>query len=354
MACMLPKSTAPCLQALRRTEGVFAAATLLMACTGVVDWLAGYDVSLFIFYGVPIGLVAARCNQKMALLMALLCALTWWWVDVFSGHPYNRTWLAVWEPAMRFAYFGIVAVMGSRLRDQHDALRSRVALLEHAQRLEKQIVHASDAERRRIVQDLHDGICQFLAAIGCAASALGSELRHHGSELPAARADEIEELLKDAVVQTRDLARGLVPVQMEQAGLSSALQQLANSISRLHKVDCQFAASGAIPKCTTQTAVHLYRIAQEAVANAIRNGRATGIEISLIQSGDISWLRVCDNGIGIAPATPATTGMGLKIMAYRARLIGGSVTVERIPAGGTEVTCTFGEERASEEHQRAA
>ncbi|MFL6589994.1 MAG: sensor histidine kinase [Chthoniobacterales bacterium] len=337
----------------RGTTG-FGAATLLMLVVGTLDWLAGYDVSLFIFYGLPIGLVVSRCNRGLAVLMALMCALTWWWVDAFSGHPYYRSWLAIWEPAMRFAYFGIVAVMGSRLRAQHDALRSRVALLEHAQRLEKEIVHASEAERRRVGRDLHDGICQYLAGIGCAASSLASELRHNGAQISAARADEIGDLLKDAVIQTRDLARGLVPVEMEQAGLPSTLQQLANSVSRLQKINCEFVLGAAVPLCSGQAGLHLYRIAQEAVANAIRHGRATEIEIYLTESDGISWLRISDNGCGITAESPKSNGMGLKIMDYRARLIAGSITIERVAAGGTEVTCSFNEPPIINEDERTA
>src|SRR5207247_3540284 len=105
--------------------------------------------------------------------------------------------------------------------------QARIALLEHAQRLEKQIIEVSEYEQQRIGRDLHDGLCQFLAAIGCATSALKRDLAERRMEDLATRASEIEKLLSESVNQARDLSHGLVPVQLGDAGLPAALNELA-------------------------------------------------------------------------------------------------------------------------------
>jgi signal transduction histidine kinase len=332
----------------------FGLATALMLLVGLLDYLSGYEVSLFIFYAFPILLTVWLCDGKMALLLALLCGITWWWADYLAGHPYDRGWIAIWEPAVRFAFFLFVAVMGSRVRRQHDAVRSKVALLEHSQKLEREIIQVSERERRRIGQDLHDGICQYLAGIGCAATSLKTNLLRKGMSAEAAAAGEISTLLTDGVVQARDLARGLVPVQMDEAGLSSALAELVASVTRLQGVDCRFIQDEPAPAPPPTGANHLYRIAQEAIRNATRHGGARRICVSLEKTGDEPQLRIVDDGSGFSSAARETNGMGLRIMSYRARLIGGRLEVKAREAGGTEVICFFDENAAGEEYVQAA
>ena len=102
------------------SEGV-----LLVLLTGTIDWLSGYEMSMSLFYGVPIMAVIWFCGAKEGLLIGLLCGITWWWADILAGHVYPRLWLAVWEPAVRFGYFGIIAIGGAAVKDKHDAIRTR-------------------------------------------------------------------------------------------------------------------------------------------------------------------------------------------------------------------------------------
>jgi signal transduction histidine kinase len=333
---------------------MFALAIVSMLVVGTVDWASGHEVSMFIFYAIPILITVSYYDNKRACLMAIMCGITWWWVDVLATHTYPNLWIAMWEPSVRFAFFAFVALMGSRLKQQHDVVRSRVVLLEHSQRLEREIVAISEDERRRIGQDLHDGICQYLAGIGCAAATLQTKLLRKGLQSEADSAEELAELLKEGVVQTRDLARGLVPVQMDEAGLLAALEQLARSVSQLQNVDCAVVRGAEIPICNTETGTHLYRITQEAISNAARHGGAQCIRVYLGRSPLGGELRISDDGSGISQGADDHRGMGLRIMMYRARSIDGDLTVNRGAEGGTEVACTWRENFEAERHEQAA
>ena len=306
---------------------------------GTIDWVTGYQVSLFLFYGLPIFAVAWLCDKKQALLMAILCGLIWWWADAASGHLYVHNWLEAWETLMRLGFFVFVAWAGSAVRMKSDVAKARIALLERSHQLEQEIVSISENERLRIGQDLHDGLCQYLAALACAATSLRDDLAETSMQTEAGNANEIAQGLRDAVVETRNLARGLVPVPLEDAGLVSALRGLAHSVTRLQGINCTVQSDDRVISHDEITATHFYRIAQEAISNAARHGRARNIAISLTTIGDRVGLQITDDGIGM-PKVPNNHGMGLNVMNYRARLSGGELTIQEGPNGGTIVSCT--------------
>jgi len=151
-------------------------------------------------------------------------------------------------------------------------------------------------------------------------------------------ASELVKLLQEAVVQTRDLAHGLVPAQVSRLGLVLALESLAQSIHRMYGVTCSFQFHGGSQNWDEQAAIHLYRIAQEAINNATRHGRARNILVFLEAVDHSISLRVLDDGVGVSQS--CSEGVGLRIMRYRARSIGGQVTIERRNGTGTTVSCT--------------
>jgi signal transduction histidine kinase len=214
----------------------------------------------------------------------------------------------------------------------------RIALLEHSQRLEREIVNISEAEQRRIGQDLHDGLCQYLAGLTCSATSLRDDLQELHLHADANAAGELVKLLQDAVVQTRDLARKLVPAHVSRLGLVLALESLAQSVTRLHGITCRCRCHASSANWDEHTAMHLYRIAQEAINNATRHGKARNICLFLDAAGRSIRLRVVDDGTGISESP--SEGMGLDIMRYRARLIGGQLTIKTRNSRGTIVTCT--------------
>lgn len=315
---------------------------------GILDFLTGYEVSMFVFYGIPIAVVGWLSGKKPGLLLALLAGLTWWWADRLALHPYRWGWLQGWETVVRVSFFILTGWIGASIRAHHETAKSRIRLLEYSNELEQQIVSISEDERRRIGQDLHDGLCQCLAALAYSAASLQVELQNAGCTALVPRAQDLGERLKDSIVQTRDLARGLVPVQMDNAGLASALEELALSTSRFLNTDCVFHCSSGDSISDQTIANHLYRIAQEAINNATKHGKAKRIDMHLKATDALVELIVEDNGVGIKKVARNSKGMGLKIMDYRARSLGGRLDVGICPSGGTRVYCTARQRNCSD------
>jgi len=205
--------------------------------------------------------------------------------------------------------------------------------------LEKDIVVVSDHEQQRIGQDLHDGICQMLAAIGCATRILADDLRSR--KIPEAEdANQIEESIQRTVLETRNLARGIFPVHVDRDGLSTALADLARITSQLTGVRIDVDASPGIDIDDPKDAMNLYRIAQEAVANAVRHGEATRISIRLEKGDGKLTLTIQDNGKGmVTPPSTHHKGMGLRVMRYRARCVNGDIQIRPGKDRGAIVSC---------------
>jgi PAS domain S-box-containing protein len=207
-------------------------------------------------------------------------------------------------------------------------------------RLEKTILEISAREQRRIGQDLHDGLGQHLTGIAFMSKVQEQKLAE--KNLPEATdAAKIVNLVNDAIHKTRELARGLLPVVSDAQGLMSALQQWAGEVEDLFAVSCRFHCFTPVLIHDDTVATHLYYIAREAVNNAIKHGHARQIVIRLAILQHQGALTIQDDGYGIGNTTPSTKGMGLHLMNYRARMVGGSLEVQRISTGGTMVTCLF-------------
>lgn len=207
-------------------------------------------------------------------------------------------------------------------------------------RLEREILEIGDQERRRIGQDLHDGLCQHLAGIELMSQVLEQKLAGK-SKADAKRAGEIARHVREAIGQTRALARGLSPVTLESEGLASALRELAANTEKMFGIVCRVQAPHTIPGAPAATGTHLYRIAQEAVSNGIKHGKASAVSIRLEKVDNRLALEVRDNGAGIPRVLPRHDGMGLRIMQYRAGMIGGLLSIEPGPDGGTIVSCSL-------------
>jgi PAS domain S-box-containing protein len=204
-------------------------------------------------------------------------------------------------------------------------------------RLEKEILEISEREQRRIGHDLHDGLCQHLAGIELMSQVLEQKLARR-SKAAAARASDIAKNVREAIGHTRLLARGLSPVTLESEGLMSALQELALSTEKIFRVTCRFDCDPPVLVSDFPAATHLFRLAQEAVSNALKHGQAKRILIRLKEERGQMILSVIDNGSGFSPQRPKSKGMGLRIMQSRAGMIGGTLAIERNAAGGTSVT----------------
>lgn len=207
-------------------------------------------------------------------------------------------------------------------------------------RLEREILEISDREQHRIGQDLHDGLCQQLAGIELMSQVLERKLAA-SSPAEAERVAELGGHVRAAIAQARQLAHGLSPVTLESEGLMAALQELAAHSEKLFEVTCEFVCDPPVLVHDQAVATHLYRIAQEAVSNAIKHGKAQHVILSLRQAGGRNVLMIKDDGVGLPKVLPKGKGMGLHIMQYRARMIGGAAMVERDLDGGTSVICSI-------------
>jgi PAS domain S-box-containing protein len=206
--------------------------------------------------------------------------------------------------------------------------------------LEEAILEISNREQRRIAQDLHDGLGQHLTGIAFMSKVLQEKLSD--KFLPEAEeAAKIVKMVNEAIDNTRQLARGLHPVAAEPQGLMSALKKWANEVEALFHIRCSFRCDRPLNIYEVNVATHLYRIAQEAVHNAIRHGKSGNIIIRLAGRNDTATLSIEDDGEGF-PANPVSQpGVGLSIMNYRADMIGGSLKVQPNADRGITVTCIF-------------
>jgi signal transduction histidine kinase len=326
---------------------LFLEALLLALIIGIVDYLTGYEVTIYPLYAIPILSMVWFVDLNFALLISVLSTLVWWWADKASGHAYSSEWLRLWDAIVKLMFFGLVAFAAWNFRQQRDGMRSRLELLERSQQLEREIIGISEREQQRIGRDLHDGVCQYLAAIGFTASMLKQKLEKESNAL-AEVAGEIVKLLQDAAVRTRDFARGLSPVDRDEGGLESALDEFATSTAKLVGISCSFICPAPIRIRDNRFAVHLFRIAQEAVSNALKHGHAKTVVIALEIGDGLCSLRISDDGVGFDPSTLEKKGMGLSIMRYRARVLGGQLEIQPNYPSGMVVSCTIEDENQGE------
>lgn len=208
-------------------------------------------------------------------------------------------------------------------------------------RLEREIIEIANREQQRIGSDLHDGLGQELTGIALMLRGLAGELQKQNSALKG-DVDEVIGLVNNAIHSTQSLARGLSPLDAAPGGLAEALQTLAARVSDRYGMRVLFKGegAGASSRLGENAATHLYRIAQEALTNAVRHSLASEITLRLGATADGLQLSINDNGCGFEqrPANESQ-GLGLKIMRYRAQMLGGDLVLESTPRGGTCVRC---------------
>jgi len=209
--------------------------------------------------------------------------------------------------------------------------------------MEAEVLQIAEAEQRRIGQELHDDAQQQLSGLTLIARNVAETLaalsrRDATLSEVHAKVEKLVNGLRETNQSLRELARGLVPLQIDAHGLREALARLAAEVSEVHSVNCSFSGDDGIEVHDSAVATHLYRIAQEAVNNALKHGAAQEIAIQLRSLDRMVVLEIVDNGVGLADVRE-TLGRGLQIMAYRAGLIGAVLTVRRGDENGTIVRC---------------
>ncbi|HSY74512.1 MAG TPA: sensor histidine kinase [Dongiaceae bacterium] len=316
----------------------------LVIAIGFLDYVTGYEISFFIIYLIPVLLAVWRVGVPFAVVISLLSMMTWLGSNITAGWHFSNWIVPVWNSMIVTIFYLVVVRLFTLHRELEARVRQRTAALtqemQERRRLEKELLEASEREQRRIGHDLHDSLCQHLTGTALAGQVLGKKLAD--KSLPeAAAANHLVELIEEGIELTRTLARGLHPVAMNAVQLADNFQELAVNTSERFNVSCKFECPQPVQLHDPSVITHLYRIAQEAISNAIRHGKARHVNICLDSADNETVLTVTDDGAGLPQIAQNNQGMGLRIMAYRASMIGGAFNIERLSMRGTRATCTL-------------
>jgi PAS domain S-box-containing protein len=231
------------------------------------------------------------------------------------------------EEALRQAKDELELRVQQRTAELNTAYANLQAALAERRRLEHELLDITEKERRRIGLDLHDDLGQQLSGIGLMTK--GLELTLARKQIPEAKeAAKIHSLVQQAMNHTRDVVRDLAALDLKQNNLPDALGNLADHAADLFDINCRFKAQGSIPELDAGVANQLFKITQEALTNAIKHGKAKRIGIGLSFDNSQLVLTVQSNGLSFPDLKGHRTGMGLRIMSYRANLIGGSLEIK--------------------------
>jgi len=334
---------------------VMVCALLYEVGLGVIDYRTPTSMSVSLLYLLGIAFAGWGAGRKGATLVSLFSAMILTINNVILVHRAEQSlWSALWNGFIGLLVFwgaGWLTAEVTRLNrhlsqmvekrtaqwkaeaDGHKATAARLA------QREGQVLEISDREQARIGQELHDGLCQQLVSLAFDANSLQRQLSAKGGE-EASVAKRLSRYLDEAITEARQVARGLFPVRLEAEGLPSALEELARTTRERFHIKCHFEADPSALGGAQPMATHLYRIAQEAVNNATKHSQASSIAIRLTAQSDRLELKIEDDGIGIVDGSLQNLkGMGLHIMDFRARSIGGRLSMEPGAKGGTIISC---------------
>jgi signal transduction histidine kinase len=244
------------------------------------------------------------------------------------------------EEALRAARDELETRVSERTAELLKSNRALQNEIEERVRLEREVLQAGVREQQRIGQELHDGLGQELTGLSYLAQNLRLTLQARG----AAESDMAAELARGiplALGQIQKIVRGLVPLEIGAADLEIALDVLTSNVAKLTGITCRFDSDCCDLINDDDVAIQIYRIAQEAITNAVKHARATTVDVTLEKHGDRIRLEVCDDGAGIQANAEKGAGCGLRSMSYRARAIGGEFDVRQKSCGGTIVVCSI-------------
>jgi len=232
------------------------------------------------------------------------------------------------------------AVAASAVRELRREQSARHEVMAKIRSLESNSIAAAERAQNRIGRELHDGVCQSLAAIDCALACLRRDLSPDQSR-QADTALAIQELLKAAIVETRGIARGICPIHIGRDGLPDALAALASGYSRLQPLPIHFRCGGRVEIWDPTVALHLYRIAQEALSNAVRHSQGASVSLEIAHEAGILTMAVRHDGIGVNSYNLPDNGLGLATMRDRALSMNARFEIRRNRPRGTLIRCSL-------------
>jgi signal transduction histidine kinase len=312
----------------RKSAWLLVGTMAYIATVFAVDFLTPPLVDVWVLY-LPLILLLTWLNAPRQIVgTATVCTILMT-VDIF---------LTQQELGVAF----ILIILGTRLVALWLVALSGIIIVRSIVRrkeLEREVLETAANEQQRIGQELHDSVGQELTALGLMFNALAERSRRTGAE------SQIIDRLTSGLIRVqqhiRALSHGLLPVPVEAKGLYTALEDLASDTTEKSGIQVRFSSSGRPAVSNHSAATHLYRIAQEAVNNALRHADPQHITLTLQDDGCGLSLRIEDDGAGIQSPLDQSRGMGLRIMQYRAEQIGGLLSLGRSEAGGTLVTCSL-------------
>jgi signal transduction histidine kinase len=324
---------------------VAALSLVWIGAVGLADYWTGYEQSMMIFYLIPITLGTWFVGRSFGMLLAGLSIGTSILSDIASGIPEVRYWNEAVALTSYAIFVWLLARWRGALRQMDERVRLRTADLQEEilerMRLEREMTDVTERERRRLGHDLHDSVCQHLTGTALAAQVLRAKLATKHSE-DAADAGKLVGLIEEGIDLTRSLARGLFSPDLERGGLTVALQGLAHNTQERTGITCEFHHSeeSSLQSCDPAVLTQFYRIAQEAVANAVKHARPGRIVIELDAADGEMRLNIFDDGAGLGEGS-AANGLGLKMMRHGADLIGADFSAARRDPAGTIISCVL-------------
>lgn len=325
----------------KKNASILALAMIALAGVAVVDSATGPEVSLSAFYLIPVTLAAWTNGRTTGLIFAGVSSVAWLVVELNFGRAYRNHFVPYCNALLQLGIAGFSAYLTALVRERQSAVLQESEARKKAEmelHMERALADAIEGEQQRLGRDLHDGLGQHLVSAGFVASMLATKLEE--KEIPEAReAHELTELISDAIGQSRRVARGLFPVKLEAEGLTSALHELTENVAARSRIICRFETNCADLATGPEVSANLFRIAQEAVNNALKHGKPSRVLVSLRRGAAAIELSVENDGLAYVAPVQDHSGMGIRIMEHRARLIGGRCSLTPGAAGGARVVC---------------
>ena len=316
---------------------------LLVGLIGISDYFAGIEISLSIFYLIPISMATGWLGASAGVSVAVGCTVVRTTGDLLIQHPHILPWRIWWNVSAAFAIFLFVVWLVHSLITLHHQLEGKIEkrtseLMESMadrDRLQQELLEVGDRERSAVGRELHDELGQHLVATAMAAQVLARRV----DPKSASDATAIVRWIEEAIAKSRRLARGLLLSSIAPERFAQELDELAAASSH-GTVQCRLLHQGGAVQAGPTDCAQLFRIAQEAVTNALRHAQAKTVNITLATDDHALCLIVEDDGCGVPASTSQQgTGMGLRIMEHRAKFIGASFSVLSMPGEGTKIIC---------------
>jgi len=326
-------------------KGIAAAAIICVVLLGTVDSATGTQFSLAVFYLLPIAFATWYAGRAEGLLIAVASTIAWLIADFSASNGFDHPTIPFWESVVRLSLFVFVIYLLTAIKRLNENLEAAVqqktaalhAEMQERSRVEQAVMEISSQEQQRIAHELHDGLGQVLTYSALKAKMLSEDLVTKSPQ-QGSQAEEIVKLLNRGTQQIRHMARGLDPVDVEATGLTAALDRLIKDTEGLGRIQCSFTFSQLEMPFGPTASLQLYRIAQEAISNAVRHANAASLEVELNVDATQVSLKVKDDGIGFCPDEPIA-GRGIGIMRYRARSLNGVIDIRSVPGSGTTLHC---------------